>query len=149
MKQTYVNILVAVAILVVLSTVFYLGRGSKQCNEFAERVVVKRDTFIVVKAAPPIKLERAKAKIKYLRDTIIETKPFEARIDTIINNDTIYLWYNYPMNAFDLFVKKKPDSTIVHEIYITKEVIRKRAWWEAPAFIAAGAAAGYVIGIKK
>ncbi|MBE2189332.1 MAG: hypothetical protein IAE98_07670 [Candidatus Kapabacteria bacterium] len=144
MKEKY-HLLTGIVLLAIsLLLCFYLGRSSKHCNEFTS-VITKRDTVIIVKQAEPITIEKARTKLIFKRDTIIETKPFTAIIDTIIKRDTVYAKFDFPENSFDLWIKKKPDSTMVHTIYITKEIVKERPWWEAPAFTLGGTIVGYVI----
>jgi len=145
MKKKY-HLLIGIVLLTIsLLLCFYLGRSSKYCNEFTS-VITKRDTVIVVKPSEPIIIERAKTKVIFKKDTIIETKPFTAIIDTIIKRDTIYGKFNFPENSFDFWIKKKPDSTMVHTIYVTKEVLKEKPWWETPAFILGGTIVGYILG---
>ena len=130
-KHKYIFALVFLIIVLLLS--FLLGRNSKNCNDSVQ-TIIKRDTVIVVKQAEPIVIEKSRTKLVFKRDTLIETKPFTAIIDTIIKRDTVYAKFDFPENSFDLWIRKKPDSTMVHTIYITKEIIKERPWWEAPAF---------------
>jgi len=142
-KHKYIFALVFLIIVLLLS--FLLGRNSKNCNDSVQ-TIIKRDTVIVVKQAEPIVIEKSRTKLVFKRDTLIETKPFTAIIDTIIKRDTVYAKFDFPENSFDLWIRKKPDSTMVHTIYITKEIIKERPWWEAPAFTIGGTIVGYVIG---
>lgn len=135
--------IVLLAISLLLS--FYLGKSSKHCNELTN-VITKRDTIIIVKQSEPITIEKAKTKLVFKRDTIIETKPFTAIIDTIIKRDTVYAKFDFPENSFDLWIRKKPDSSVVHTIYITKEIVKERPWWEVSAYTLGGTIIGFVIG---
>jgi hypothetical protein len=102
--------------------------------------------MVLVKQSDPIVIEKAKTKLVYKNDTVILTKPFVALIDTIIKTDTVFASYDFPDNNFNLLIKRKPDSTIVQTITITKEVMKERSWWETPAYILGGTVVGFVIG---
>jgi len=92
--------------------------------EIITEIKYVHDTLLI--KSEPIILEKIKAKIIYIKDTIIESKPFIARIDTIIKYDTIKIDYIFPDNEFNLFIRKKPDTTFNNNIYITKFIEVKR-----------------------
>lgn len=142
-KYKYIFALALITIALLLS--FFLGRSSKNCNDSVQ-TIIKRDTVIVVKQSEPIIIEKAKTKIVYTRDTIIQTQPFIAVVDTIIKKDTVYAKFEFPANNFDLWIKKKPDSTLIQTITITKEIIKDRPWWEASAYSLGGAVIGFLLG---
>lgn len=142
-KYKYIFGLALLIIVLLLS--FFLGRSTKNCNDSIQ-TILKRDTVIVVKQAEPIIIEKAKTKIVYTRDTIIQTQPFIAVVDTIIKKDTVYAKFEFPANNFDLWIKRKPDSTLIQTITITKEVIKDRPWWEASAYTLGGAVIGFLLG---
>lgn len=142
-KYKYIFALALITIALLLS--FFLGRSSKNCSDSVQ-TIIKRDTVIVVKQAEPIIIEKAKTKIVYTRDTIIQTQPFIAVVDTIIKKDTVYAKFEFPANNFDLWIKKKPDSTLIQTITITKEIIKDRPWWEASAYSLGGAVIGFLLG---
>jgi len=143
--ENYKYIFALVLLIIVLLLSFLLGRSSKNCND-AVQTIIKRDTVLIVKQAEPIIIEKAKTKIVYTRDTIIQTKPFIAVVDTIIKKDTVYAKFEFPANNFDLWIKKKPDSTLIQTITITKEITKERPWWEASAYTLGGAVIGFVLG---
>ena len=145
MMENYKYIFALVLLIIVLLLSFLLGRSSKNCND-AVQTIIKRDTVLIVKQAEPIIIEKAKTKIVYTRDTIIQTQPFIAVVDTIIKKDTVYAKFEFPANNFDLWIKKKPDSTLIQTITITKEITKERPWWEASAYTLGGAVIGFVLG---
>jgi hypothetical protein len=142
-KYKYIFALALIIIVLLLS--FFLGRSSKNCSDSVQ-TIIKRDTVIVVKQAEPIIIEKAKTKIVYTRDTIIQTQPFIAVVDTIIKKDTVYAKFEFPSNNFDLWIKKKPDSTLIQTITITKAITKDRPWWEASAYSLGGAVIGFLLG---
>ena len=145
MMEKYKYIFALALIIIVLLLSFFLGRSSKNCNDTVQ-TILKRDTMIIVKQSEPIIIEKAKTKIVYTRDTIIQTQPFIAVVDTIIKKDTVYAKFEFPANNFDLWIKRKPDSTLIQTITITKEVIKDRPWWEASAYTLGGAVIGFLLG---
>ena len=145
MMEKYKYIFALALFIIVLLLSFFLGRSSKNCSDSVQ-TIIKRDTVIVVKQAEPIIIEKAKTKIVYTRDTIIQTQPFIAVVDTIIKKDTVYAKFEFPANNFDLWIKKKPDSTLIQTITITKEITKERPWWEASAYTLGGAVIGFVLG---
>lgn len=81
----------------------------------------------------------------YLRDTIIKTKPFIAEKDTILNGDTIYVGYLFPMDSFKLQIKYKPDS--IMKITEYKEVEPQRNLLEQTKPYLIGGFFGIIIGL--
>lgn len=142
-KYKYIIGLALLLCIIILSVL--LGRASKQCDKLVTSNV-KHDTIIIAKQSEPLVLEKVKPKIIIQRDTLILTKPFVAVVDTIIKRDTVFAKYEFPQNNFDLLIRKKPDSTIIHTVYVTKEIIKERPWWEPPAYILGGTLAGLLIG---
>lgn len=124
-----------------ITLAFFWGFCSRK-NESTFITKWKRDTIVIVKPAPPIILERIKPKIIYRRDTIVQTQPFVAQLDTIIQHDTIYLRYTFPENYIDLRLLPKPDSIRIHTITITRD----RPWWELPATAIGGLLVGFIMG---
>jgi len=102
-----------------------------------------RDTILQVIPAEPIIIEKTIAKITYIRDTIIQTQPFVAQLDTVIKYDTIRMGYQFPENYFSLEYRKHPD-TLKTEI-ITRTIEKKPKWWEEPAYFIGGFILGYFI----
>jgi len=145
MMEKYKYIFGLCLFLILLMLTFFLGRSSKDCNDLVQ-TILKRDTMVLVKQSDPIVIEKAKTKLVYKNDTVILTKPFVALIDTIIKTDTVFASYDFPDNNFNLLIKRKPDSTIVQTITITKEVMKERSWWETPAYVLGGTVVGFVIG---
>lgn len=87
---------------------------------YKERIV--KDTFQVP------------GKITYLRDTIIQTKPFEVRFDTVIyktkyKTDTLHLKYNFPENKFTY-----SSSQIDSLLEIHKDTLKEKTIIEEKSF---------------
>lgn len=147
MRNDIMSILVAgLAVIIAVFVAFDMGRKMNKPDSSIKETVILRDTVTIIQPAEPIILERVKPRIVYLRDTIIETRPFIATIDTVIQFDTIYATYQFPNNIFDLRISPKPDTSRFYTVYITKEVKRERAWWEAPAYVVGGVVIGFFLG---
>ena len=147
LKQYKSDLIQWTTIISIVVTVFVLGRCSKVCqSNVITDTKVKHDTEYVVTNQEPIVITKYKPKIVYKSDTVIITKPFTIIVDTIIKKDTVKARYNFPENIFDLAVLKKPDSTMIQTITITKEIIKERPWWEASAYTLGGALIGFVLG---
>ncbi len=136
-------IIVFVSIIAFLSGYFINDNRSKNSHE------IKIDTLFIEKPAEPIIVEKIKPKLIYSRDTIIQTQPFTAMIDTVIQRDTIRINYQFPENMLDLEIFPKPDSIEIRNIFITKEVEKKVEWWQMPAGILSGVVLGFLIGSKN
>ncbi len=143
--EKYKYIAGTILILVMIALSFFLGRSTKHCEPITN-TIIRKDTVLIIKESEPIVIEKIKPKIIYKRDTMIETKPFVAVVDTVIKRDTVYAKYEFPENSFDLMIRKKPDSTMIQTIYITKEIMRERSWWETPVYIIGGVAVGFTVG---
>lgn len=133
-----------------LACVFFIGRCSREPEiKIIEKVIVKFDTATkyIVKQSEPIVITKYVPKLEYRTDTIIQTYPFEATVDTIIRTDTIQAKYQYPENIFDMIIRQEPDSILIQTITIEKEMLKERAWWEAPAYVMSGSLLGLILGL--
>ena len=140
------KLIIGIALLLLIVVLaFLLGRSSKDCND-SFQTILKRDTLIIVKQSEPLIIEKIKPKIIIQKDTLILTKPFVAIVDTIIKRDTVFAKYEFPQNNFNLLIRRKQDSIIVQTVYITKEIVKERPWWEASAYTLGGTVAGFLIG---
>lgn len=57
----------------------------------------------------------------------ILSKPFVSYLDTIAKGDTISISYGFPVNQFDLALKKKPDSIYIKET--TNYIVQIKHWY--------------------
>lgn len=101
-------------VLIILS--FYSGYNLKKDNLIIENNVdtifeLKIDTLFIEK----------KAKIIYMKDTIILTKPFDAEIDTTINNNLIKINYSFPENIIKFNLIRQDSLITLHRIKVIKE----------------------------
>lgn len=107
---------------------------------------IQRDTVFLSIPSKPLVIEKAKTKIVVRRDTIIESKPFFARIDTVLQHDTVYAEYAFPENEISILVKRKPDSLELRQTTVFKTIGKEQKWWETPAMLLGGAAFGFLLG---
>lgn len=100
------------------------------------------DTLTVVQE--PIVIEKIKPKLIYRLDTIIQTRPFTAVVDTIYKYDTIQVKYDYPENQMQLAIRMATDT-----VYNKKEILtttqRNEPWWEDPLIATGGLVLGYLL----
>jgi len=136
---------VAIALLLLVAVLLFCLNYSNN-QKVTHELKYKYDTVLKEIKTDPIVIEKKKAIIKYIKDTIIITKPFEAKIDTVIKMDTIKMYYQFPENRFSLFYKRKTDTIPI----ITKTIVKyeKAQWWERPLFFLGGATLGFVLGDK-
>jgi hypothetical protein len=137
-------------ILVVAVVTFFAGMLLSYLSCQPKPIVItktetKIDTVIKVLPSEPIVITKMKAKIVYVRDTIIETKPFVAQIDTIIKYDTIQAKYEFPENYFSLLVRPKPDSIRTVTITVKEGYEIEPPWYETPLTFFAGVGAGVLL----
>jgi len=142
MKYIYITIAILFSISIVLLCFNFCDKNKKNTHELK----YKYDTVFKEIKSDPIIIEKQKAIIKYIKDTTIITKPFEAKIDTIIKMDTIKMYYHFPENRFSLFYQRKTDTIPI----ITKTIVKyeKAQWWERSLFFLGGATLGFVLGDK-
>lgn len=115
---------------------------------YRTQTVTVRDTVVVERPRTVIRVVQAPAIVRYdtLRDTILQTPPFTAALDTIIQRDTINARYTFPEHRFDLTLRPRPDSIIFRTMVINSESIRRSSWWETAGWIGLGLATGMVTG---
>jgi len=108
------------------------------------------DTIINIVRYPVIKIEKSPAKIIYVKDTVIQTKPFIASIDTILkpHYDTLKVEYLHPESVFNIKMLYSPRRDTVYYKYlnIITERSNKEEWWEKPVWVAGSVLVGYLLG---
>jgi len=137
MKTTIIILSIIICLLLILHFV--------NKNEIKSIVTYQHDTLYIVKEAEPVIIERAKTKIKYVKDTVIQTQPFVAELDTIVRQDTIYSSFIFPENLLSLEIRKKPDTTKIEQITIIKEIPQKKSWWKESMIFISGCATGFLL----
>lgn len=108
-------------------------------------VVRKVDTIIKIIPQKEIKIVEAKPKIQYIRDTIIQTQPFVARLDTILLRDTIYAQYQFPENLMSINIRTSGDSIRLPQITVERTK-QERKWYELATAFGGGIILGLLIG---
>jgi len=104
--------------------------------------IIERDT-VIVNQREVIKVDKIVPKIIIKKDTIIETKPFIATIDTIIKRDTVFLRFEYPENLFSMKLSPAADSIKIEKIYEYKE--KEITWLDRVTMFAAGFGVAFLI----
>lgn len=138
----YLIIIIACIICFVCYNYYFYNQNRKIINP--EQIII-RDTIIKTIPSKPIVINKVKTKIKYIKDTIITTKPFIAIIDTIYKTDTIKIEYEFPENLLSLRIYKQPDTTKIERITQINTSKQKSYWWEIPAYICSGALLGFLL----
>jgi hypothetical protein len=106
------------------------------------RIIWKSDTVLKVLPQKIVEIRNAKPKIIYLKDTIIETQPFIAKLDTIILRDTIWAEYVFPENRLSLGYRSQSDSLL----QITNTMTKTETYWvEKAAYLLGGILIGIII----
>lgn len=159
MEDNQGNKLLALLMLLLLMGLVggYLGWTLKPCpcNEAVTATTVLRiDTVTKVIEHEPIYV-KAPAVVRYERDTItqtdtiIQTRPFVASLDTIIKRDTLGVEYRFPQHSFAVAFRRAADSVRIETKTITLTRQEHRPWWiDALTHVGAGAV-GFVIGRSR
>jgi hypothetical protein len=121
--------------------VFYSAYGK---NSYSRIVSTQIDTVYQVIESKPIIIERMNPVLVYKTDTLIQTMPFTAIIDTTIMTDTISARYDFPENEFSLAVRKTADTLAIYSIHIATE--SKKGKYENVTYAIGGALIGIIIG---
>lgn len=126
----------------------YLGPGSAPEIIYKTQTLTVRDTVVVERPRTVVRVVQAPATVRVdtLRDTVIQSPPFTATLDTIIQRDTIGAAYHFPEHRFDVTLRPRPDSIIVRTMVINTESIRRDSWWQTASWIGLGLATGLVTG---
>lgn len=140
--NTMKNTLIIIIIFLFIALIYLFNSKNNNINN----QIIKRDTVVKYIEHKPIKINNKKAKIKYIKDTIISTKPFEANLDTIINKDTISLSYIYPDNIFNLNINKSIDTLKYEREIITNNNNKDSNWFDIAIASISGIILGYILG---
>lgn len=110
------------------------------------------DTVVSFIPSAPVIIQNAKSKLVFVHDTVYSVdsvfsfKSFVASLDTVIKSDTLALSFSFPRMEFGLHLYKKPDSLFTRIMYIDRDVLRDRPWYETPATVLVSALFGFGIG---
>lgn len=129
--------------IVLLILIFIYKPGKIEKSE-----VLRIDTITIIKPVERIVVSKAKPKIIYQRDTIIQTKPFVATLDTIVSKDTIEAEYKFPENIIDLRISRSADTIAIPKIVVLEKK-EKNNLLEKGLFFLAGATLGLLLGKTK
>lgn len=147
MRNAIIVAIIALALGFLLG--YTINSFSKKSIPAAGRSVIERDTVVKLIKSEPVIIEKIKPEIHYLRDTIIETKPFIARIDTVILRDTVMAEYIFPQNLLSMKLSRGSDSLRVEQLNSVEYLEDEKEWWELPAYVLAGVILGFLLGGNK
>ena len=144
MKQLYITIILILSLIIIM---LGIGLWVQNCeysqNNFPNSIRI--DTVITILPQKVIKIDSVKPQIKYIRDTIIQTQPFIAQIDTVYLMDTLQAEYQFPENMFRIAIATHTDT--LRELQIKQvEVNNEQSKWHLPVAIIGGFIIGYAIG---
>lgn len=134
-------IILALTIICVALIYFLLLKENNNQISIVNRI----DTVVKIIPQKEIKIVEAKPKIKYIRDTLIQTSPFVVVLDTIIQRDTIFASYQFPENIVSLNLRGSSDTIKVPQIVFERQKI-ERNWYEIGAAVAGGFILGLILG---
>jgi len=146
MKTTTIIILLILAFAagIVAAVLLFSPAGKTDLSVKADKYIF-RDTLIRLVPQPAIKIYKVKTKVIKLKDTVIQSYPFTAKLDTIILRDTIKAEFAFPQNTLSLELLKKPDTLKTERITLQKTIEKEKPWWETPVCIAGGILTGIII----
>lgn len=127
---------------------YYLGNKVNVQREIQTIEYSKIDTCYQEKIIEhsPIKIFQ-EGKIVYIRDTIIESKPFVASIDSVMTRDTIKVSYAFPQNRFDIDLHRMPDTVHTKILILNKTTeCPPEPWYIKPIYAGAGLLIGFGLG---
>lgn len=145
------KILTAVIIVLILMTgsfgVGYYFRQEKIVEKHLPPQIV-RDTTKEIHYKDSIVVKYMPGTIEYIdTGSVIETKPFISKADTIIQHDTVHVEYAFPQNSFAFALRMKPDTTKIITINtIDTKIIDKTPakWISILSHTGAGLAGGLI-----
>lgn len=128
----------------VIGVLFYYVVQNPLYNQQHE-IIYKIDTIVKIIPQKEIEIIEAKPKIRYIRDTIIQTQPFVAQLDTILMRDTLFAQYKFPDNLMSINVKTSNDSIKLPQITIERTKY-ERNWYELATALGGGIILGLILG---
>lgn len=132
--------LISIALVVVI---YFALQSPWKSNQ--NSIIYRIDTVIQIIPKKEIEIIEAKPKIHFVHDTIIQTKPFVAIVDTIILRDTLYAKYHFPENLMSVNLRTSGDTIRLPQITIEKEHF-ERNWYEIWAALGGGLILGLILG---
>ena len=114
--------------------------------------IYKTDTFKIIKYHKPIIIRDTVPieKIVYLSDTLINTKPFIASLDTAVKSegiDTISLKYYFPEHIFAITVLKTADTNYLVNNNKLRIIEKPKKFYEREEFGIYTTIIGFLLGI--
>lgn len=101
------NTLYLLIIIILILFIFWNNQKERLVYEtkIDTLIQIEQDTIDIIK----------RGNIRYVKDTIILTKPFESRLDTNIKNKILKISYSYPENNFDFQLSEKDTLRFIQE----------------------------------
>lgn len=128
---------------------WYLKPCDCQSVPVASSIDYKVDTVQHIITSPPITL-KAKADTVVTHDTLqlYTTPSFTATLDTLVDQDTVSVAFDYPAYTFAVALRQAPDTLKVEykTITITNTNHERRPWWMDALTHVGAAAVGYGVG---
>ena len=120
-------------------------RGERTVTDTVYRV----DTLTHVVEREPVIITNAPATVDtvHVNDTVYQTRAFVARIDTVVQRDTVQVAYSFPQHTFSVAIRSNPDTVRVPQLTVTN--YERRAWWIDALTHVGAAAVGYSLGSAK
>lgn len=145
-KKEYFNLIVLIAALAAgIAAGMFLFPREKIIEKPAYAKTTRIDTVFAVKRAKPITIYKTKMKVVEVRDTVVERRPYIAKIDTVIVRDTVSARYEFPENLLSLDVRRAADTSVVERIIVFRYVKKERSWTESATLAGGGVLLGVLL----
>lgn len=141
-----ITAIIACAVGIVIGAYLFSTHEHSVSTETKYEVV--RDTILYEVHHEPTIITDADADtvIVTRADTVIVTRPFIAKLDTIIVHDTVHAEYAFPQHTFSVAIRQAPDSVRIEQqtVYVKTTEQRSAPWYEYVGSALIGVAVGYV-----
>jgi hypothetical protein len=144
MKKWFWVIVILVFVGMIIGLLYYCLKPKPLFPDISKNEIVV-DTILMKKPYQPVHIQGL-GKLEYFQDTTNNDSVlnFVAMLDTICQEDTFNLRYEYPLNVFTLSMEPKQDSIIFKEILLKQP---HEKWWIKPVLVGGGLVTGLLIGI--
>ncbi len=116
-----------------------------QCPKYE---LVRVDTVEIVKVVEKVQIRKAKPRIIYKNDTIYRCNGFIARLDTVVQKDTITVSYEFPEHLFNIEIARGNDTLRIPSFHYSLQK-KEKTWLDYAAPFIIGTAIGFVLGKTK
>lgn len=148
MDKKYIVIVTIIAILSIYAAGFSSGLyiNKPQTVKVQYRDTIQIETSHVI-TKPAVYIRDTARIIEYKTDTVLQTPPFTACLDTVYNGDSLQQCFEFPAMTFLFNYKFKPD-TVKYTIRIPEvktQIIENTNWWKIGGGLVLGLATGYIV----